>query len=136
MYSHQRFRTTARHRELIGEMRELSTSWAQQALLACLEHLLDSLVTEAWCIGVIDAYLDGDDGFCVIYRFGTYSRTLGLRRCDDNGHPQVYGDSASDIGREIADFDIGEPLGTVSLRLRHDPSTDTWWWGDLHRPER
>lgn len=129
-YSRQRFRTTARHRELVTNVRSLPGTWAQQALLACLEHLLVSRTTEAWCVGIVDAYLDDDDGFCVIYRFGTYRRTIGLRRGNDADHPCVYGDSASDIGQEIADFDIGEPLGTVASRLSHDPSTGVWWWGD------
>jgi len=45
----------------------------------------------------------------------------------------MTGAPASDprsFGQEIADFSIGEPLGTVIERLRPDP-LGVHWWGDL-----
>ena len=44
----------------------------------------------------------------------------------------MFDEPASDpaqVGRDIADFDIGEPLGTVAERLREDAHGVHWWGG-------
>lgn len=45
----------------------------------------------------------------------------------------MYGDPVSDpesFGQDVADFDIGEPLGTVAKSLRRDDHGVSWW-GEL-----
>lgn len=141
---------TDRHAALLGdpELRD-SPHWSATALLACLEHLRVSSVTEAARVAVVDAWLDGPDAFCVVYRppFDG-ERVVGLRRCRQEavdtqewrlGDMTTWGYDMSPradwvdpvaFGWNVADFDIGEPLGFVATILRNDCG-DIGWWGSL-----
>lgn len=133
-YSRDRFRTTARHRDLIASLPDGRGSWAQTTLRTCLDHLTDSPVTEAWRVGVVDAWTESEDVFCVVYRWGAHSRTLGLRVAKADFSPGMFTDDPREIGAEIADYCIGEPLGTVAEHLAHDPTAHVWWWGSSADP--
>ncbi len=107
--------------------------WSQAALRACLEHLLVSTVTEAADVAVDDAWLDGPSAFCVVYRVPFFEGLAGLRRDASDARPAIEDErrdagmmtSGYDMadqavldgqvpdpvgfGRNVADFDIGEP---------------------------
>jgi len=141
-------------------------SWSAAALHACLEHLRTSTVTSAARVSVVDAWLDGPEALCVLYRppFDE-GRVVGLRRtraealearewrlgdltswgyslepgrpfADDppaGDSPGAVRDPAVDpaaFGWNVADFDLGEPLGFVVTILRYDRA-DVGWWGRL-----
>lgn len=160
----QRRQFTARHAELLDDPRlSESREWSAIALWSCLEHLRVSSVTEAGRVAVVDAWLDGPDAFCVLYRppFAE-AAVVGLRRCREQalevrewrlgdittwgydmsaGGAGVPGDPGSGrgaagfvdpvaFGWNVADFDIGEPLGFVATILRYGPG-DIGWWGSL-----
>ncbi|MBE7196083.1 MAG: hypothetical protein INR66_26850 [Gordonia polyisoprenivorans] len=136
---------TARHLHLIDAF-DGAPSWSARALHACLAHLLTSSVTEAARVVVVDAWLDGDDAFCVLYRPPhDEGRVVGLRRCRDDavdrgdwriGDLTTWGyELGPDIAPEpfgwnVADFDLGEPLGYVTTVLRYD-AADVGWWGNV-----
>lgn len=152
-------RFTPRHQELLRELAaNRGRGWSALALLACLEHLRVSTVTEAARVSVVDAWIDGADAFCVVYH-PPYDegRVVGLRRSrseavetrtwrlgdmttwgypmDLSGPRDEAGDAAHLIdpvafGWNVADFDIGEPLGFVVTILRYDRG-DIGWWGSL-----
>jgi hypothetical protein len=143
-------RFTERHAALLGDpqLRE-RPEWSATALWACLEHLRVSAVTQAARVAVVDAWLDGPDAFCVLYHppFDD-ARVVGLRRCRQEalearewrlGDMTTWGydmSSAPDwvdpvaFGWNVADFDIGEPLGFIATILRYDRA-DIGWWGSL-----
>jgi hypothetical protein len=164
-----RRRFTDRHAALLRDPELLERAeWSATALWACLEHLRFSTVTQAARAAVVDAWLDGPDAFCVLYRppFDE-ARVVGLCRCrqealearewrlgdmtawgydmtsdmtSDDGTRGLPGDDllAFDadwvdpvaFGWNVADFDIGEPLGFVATILRYDRG-DIGWWGSL-----
>jgi hypothetical protein len=136
--------------------------WSATALSACLAHVAVSTVTEAARVSILDAWLDGPDSFCVLYRAPfDESRVVGLRRCRQEaletriwrlGDMTTWGydmgpdrqaashrppDGAANdyvdpvaFGWNVADFDLGEPLGFVATILRYDRA-DIGWWGSL-----
>lgn len=111
-----------------------SRGWGEAALAACLERLNSSRVTQAWTVQVLDSWTEAGVAFCVVYRYPYFEGVLGIRRTFDE---DVNGDRAVDpgqFGRDVADYDIGEPLGTVADRLRLDESGIAWW-GDLDEDE-
>jgi hypothetical protein len=149
-------RFTARHEELLRELAGArGRGWSALALLACLEHLQVSTVTEAARVSVVDAWVDGPDAFCVVYHppFDE-GRVVGLRRIRSEavethtwrlgdmttwGYPVDLSGPADEpehlidpvaFGWNVADFDIGEPLGFVVTILRYDRG-DVGWWGTL-----
>lgn len=105
--------------------------WAKAALEACLLHLPVSRVTESRTVQVLDSWTEGERAFCVVYQYPYFKDgVLGIRCTFDT---DMYGDEPSDpeqFGRDVADFDIGEPLGTVANSLRSDLN-GIHWWGDL-----
>ncbi|MGI8678815.1 MAG: hypothetical protein ACR2LX_09045 [Jatrophihabitans sp.] len=140
-----------RHLELVEQLAG-DPEWAALALHACLTHLLTSTVTEAARVRVVDAWIEpDDDGLCIVYRPPhDEGRVVGLRRCrraatEPGGWrigdlttwgyemrtaaPGVLVDPHA-FGWNIADFDVGEPLGYVTTVLRYDRA-DIGWWGDL-----
>lgn len=105
-------------------------AWAQDALEACLQHLPESGLTETRTVEVLDSWTEDNAAFCVVYRYPYFRGVLGIRCTFDT---DMYGAPPTDavqFGRDIADFEIGEPLGSVVERLRPD-SADVYWWGDL-----
>lgn len=144
---------TERHRALLRDPVLLeAATWSASALAACLEHLLVSTVTQAARVAVVEAWTDGPDAFCVLYRppFGD-GRVVGVRRSRSEavearewrlGDMTTWGyamDGAPDapdgvdpvaFGWNVADFDLGEPLGFVATVLRYDRA-DVGWWGSL-----
>jgi hypothetical protein len=114
-----------------------------------MEQLRTSDLTGAGQVIVLDAWVDGQDAFCVVYhRPYDDPREIGIRRTVDDAAPSrnqkkyrpgqmtEYHDMGSTeipdpvaFGRNVADFDIGEP-GTDGP-LRHDDNTGTSWWGSL-----
>jgi hypothetical protein len=133
-YTRERFRTTAWHRELLDSLSAEGGTWAQTVLRACLQHLTTSQTTEAWLVGVIDAWAESEDAFCMVYRWGATPRTLGARVTKGDFSPGIFDDDPQEIGREIADYSIGEPLGTMADHLVLDPRTQVWWWGSRPLP--
>lgn len=142
--------TSARHLELL-ETYASATDWSSRALHACLSHLLTSSVTEAGRVRIINAWPESVDALCVVYRPPhDEDRVVGLRRrrreALEPGDWRI-GDITTwgyDLGRDVdgapvdaqrfgwnvADFDVGEPLGYVTTVLRHDLA-DIGWWGDV-----
>jgi hypothetical protein len=103
-----------------------SAEWAHAALFACVTHLPTSC-TEGRSVEVLAAWVEGSDALCHVYQYPYYTGVLGLRRALDT---DMYGEPLSDpesYGRDVADFDIGEPLGTVVDRLRLDDHGVSWW---------
>jgi hypothetical protein len=120
--------------------------------VACLEKLQTSTLTEAWCAAVEDAWTEGTDAICVVYRAQHVGESLvGVRRtradvlaasATDSYVPGDFVDvgmydlgDPSDpdpelFGYTVAEFDIGEPLGAVADQLRSD-TVGTGWWGTL-----
>lgn len=150
-------RFTARHAELLDDPRlREGREWSAIALWACLEHLRVSSVTEAGRVSVVDAWADGPEAFCVLYRppFGE-AWVVGLRRTrqealetrewrlgdmttwgydmgSNGASTRGGGESVEPVafGWNVADFDIGEPLGFVATILRYGRG-DIGWWGSL-----
>ncbi|MEO9138708.1 MAG: hypothetical protein ABI345_06530 [Jatrophihabitans sp.] len=141
---------SARHLELVDYYASVP-AWSARALHACLSHLRTSSVTEAARVRVIDAWPESVDALCVVYRPPhDEDRVVGLRRRRrDALEPGDWriGDITAwgyDLGRDpdgapvdaqcfgwnMADFDVGEPLGYVTTVLRYDHA-DIGWWGDL-----
>lgn len=141
---------THRHIELVGQL-ACAAEWAGVALHACVDHLLTSTVTEAARVQVVDAWIEAsDDALCLVYR-PPYDagRVVGLRRCRRDaiepgdwriGDMTTWGYDMTTVpgvpvdpnafGWNVADFDLGEPLGYVTTILRYD-SADIGWWGNL-----
>lgn len=145
-----------RHLDLLTEL-DTRQAWSDRALHACLRRLLTSTVTDAARVWVVDAWTEPaddplDEAVCVVYRPPhDEGRVVALRRRRrsaltpsewrigdlttwgwDVGVDDVDGQAvgAERFGWNMADFDIGEPLGYVTTVLRHD-ATDIGWWGDL-----
>lgn len=106
-----------------------SDEWLRAALYACVTGLSQSC-TEGSTVEVLAAWFDADDCLCVVYQYPLFDGVLGLRRDTDT---DMYGERPWDpvqLGQDIADFDIGEPLGTVAAGLRQD-AHGVRWWGTL-----
>lgn len=141
----RRGNVTPAHRELIAaltESRELQ--WSGLALLSCLRWLCTSTLTAAFEVQVEEAWTDGSDAFCIVYRapYGPQTR-VGIRSHRDEGDmfgsvdAAGHGPDPEEFGQQVADFNIGEPLGDIVTRLRSDQH-GVGWWGSLgdHLPTR
>ncbi|MBV9593732.1 MAG: hypothetical protein JO147_08060 [Actinobacteria bacterium] len=138
-----------RHAEVLADLiTGRADGWSAIALRECLDRLRSSTVTEAGRVIVEDAWIDGEDAICVVYRPPFDSeRTVGLRRsrraAEAPGEWRI-GDMTT-WGYEmppgqpidptifawnVADFDIGEPLGFILTILRADDD-GIGWWGNL-----
>lgn len=135
---------SGRHDELLRTL--VAADWASTALRACLDHLTTSSVTDAARVWIVDAWTDSDDSLCIVYR-PPYDegRVVGLRRTRRDaldpgdwrlGDMTTWGyDMGADadpvpFGWNVADFDVGEPLGYVTTILRYG-AADIGWWGNL-----
>ncbi|MEA1798898.1 hypothetical protein [Rhodococcus qingshengii] len=132
VYSPTQRRTTQQHRRLIEYFGQPTEAWSHRALHACLETLARSTVSEAWCVGVVDAWAEDESAFCVLYRYREYPHILGIRRSVNDYH---YPGGEADIdpaqfGQDVATGDIGEPLGTVAHKLKPD-TAGVHWWGSI-----
>jgi hypothetical protein len=124
---------------------EASGNWSKTALIACLEQLRTSNVTEAGQVSVLDAWVDGPDAFCVVYQSPYADEEVGIRRTADDassrnqkyrpgevtdGYDMGSAEMPDPVafGWNVADFDIGEPR---TGPLRHDEDSRTSWWGSL-----
>lgn len=134
----ERGSVTPAHRQLISTLtRSQELEWSGVALLSCLRWLCTSTLTEAPEVQVDGAWTDGSDAFCVVYRvpYGP-PRGVGFRCHRADGNPIGTIDSDGDdsepveFGRQVADFEIGEPLGSRVTRLRRDEH-GVGWWGSL-----
>lgn len=135
---------TLEHR-IIGQYLSIvdSGSWSHYALKACIQHLSASSVTQARRIGVVAAWADGDDAFCIIYRREIVNYEIGIRRTSDSADvPDVYEmpRSASfagaldpvSFGKNVADFDIAVPFLERIVPVVQD-GHGVRWWGDINR---
>ena len=138
---------TEQHARLLSRLQATaSADWSRTALIACLEQLRTSNVTEAGQVAVLDAWVDGPDAFCVVYQSPYEDGEVGIRRTVDDASPrnqknrpgemtESYDMGSAEIpdpvafGWNVADFDIGDP-GTDGP-LRHDEDSGTSWWGSL-----
>lgn len=108
-----------------------SSEWLHAALYATVAGLSHGC-TEGDKVEVFAAWIDDADHLCFVYQYPYFDGVLGYR-CNDDLEEDVYGDALEDpgaFGQEVADFSIGEPLGSVVERLRTD-SLGVHWWGDL-----
>ncbi|MGG7308354.1 hypothetical protein ACQXVK_14305 [Curtobacterium sp. AB451] len=131
--------TSERHAELIAGLESAaSDEWGPRALLACLRKLRDGGPTEGRSVVVHDAWAT-EDGFRVVYDAPFGGPRVGVIR--DRGTSvdwlDVYttGDEPTpeEFGWEVADHNIGEPLGRHIDDLDLD-ADGLGWWG--HRPLR
>lgn len=125
-YSRQNRRFTGQHRQLLNSI-ALESTWSGVALRACLRRLATSDLTESWGVGVLDAWTDGPAAFCVVYRWQDAEQTLGIRMTKSGSPKEEEPEDAERFGRGVADFDIGEPLGTVKASLQPDVNGVHWW---------
>lgn len=121
-------------------------AWSTTALWSCLDHLRVSTVTLAAAVSIEEAWTDGPEAFCVVYHPPMdEQRMVGLRRQRRDatepgewriGDLTTWGyELGADVdplvfGWNVADFDVGEPLGYVVNLLRTD-DTGIQWWGTL-----
>ncbi|CAM3440821.1 hypothetical protein [Tsukamurella hominis] len=124
-YSPELPRTTRSHNRLIEECGVPRTP-EEAALLGCLMALRDGSITEAWCVGVIDAGTTGDL-FHVVYRWWDHPVTLGF--ATEATISPLYGTvgDPETVGRDAAAFCIGEPLGARADHLVRDANGVHWW---------
>jgi hypothetical protein len=127
-----------RHAELIAELEAAaSTEWGPRALLACLKRLRDGGPAEAHRVFVHEAWAR-DDAFQVVYD-SPEGLHVGLIRergtTIDRLDPADAEISPEEFGQEVADFNIGEPLGAYAEILDVD-SQGLGWWGHLPLPTR
>jgi hypothetical protein len=120
------------HDDLLAGFPAASTSWSAAALRACLEAVRDGVGAER--VAVTDAWVDGDEAFCVIYAPPWLIGTLaGLRRArSDVASDTIYQtlDDPADFGHTVTDWDLSEPLGRRQDELRYD-ADGLGWWGTL-----
>ncbi|MBF6134218.1 hypothetical protein IU501_14575 [Nocardia otitidiscaviarum] len=98
---------------------------------------MTSTVTEAWRIAVIDAWVEDEWTFVVVYRSPYFDGPLALRSSTYDAHTNAFSSMSSprladapdpvQFGRDVADFDIGEPLGAMRENLRVDGDGIHWW---------
>jgi hypothetical protein len=105
-----------------------SVEWLHAALYACVTGLSRSC-TEGETVEVLAAWID-DDGLCVVYQYPYFDGVLGFRTGTELDTDNEMALSAPEFGQDIADFNIGEPLGSVVDHLRQD-AYGVHWWGDL-----
>jgi hypothetical protein len=78
-------RFSKQHARLLSQLQsEASADWSRTALVACLEQLRTSNVTEAGQVAVLDAWVDGSDAFCVVYQSPYEAGEVGIRRTIDD----------------------------------------------------
>ena len=105
-----------------------SEEWLRAALYASVTGLSTSC-TAGETVEVLAAWIDGD-ALCFVYQAPYYDGVLGLRHNTETDQYDEGPPDPSTFGQDIADFAIGEPLGTVADRLRRD-TDGVHWWGDL-----
>lgn len=127
---------SVRHAELIAELEaSLAEEWGQRALLACLRKLRDGGPTEAASVVVHDAWATADE-FRVVYDSPWQGPRVGIIRdrwtTIDRTDAYATGDQSTpeEFGQEVADFNIGEPLGAYLDILDFD-AAGLGWWGHI-----
>ncbi|QIS11171.1 hypothetical protein [Nocardia arthritidis] len=104
---------------------------------------MTSTATEGWRIAVEDAWIEDEWTFVVVYRSPYFDGRLALRRSTYDPADDTFASMYSprlptapnpvDYGRDVADYDIGEPLGSVRDHLRVDDN-GMHWWGSTPTP--
>ncbi|OII10883.1 hypothetical protein BIU97_08320 [Curtobacterium sp. MCBA15_009] len=124
-----------RHAALIAELEAAgSEEWGPRALLACLQKLRDGGPTEAALVVVHDAWSTSDE-FRVVYD-SPWGPRVGIIRdrwtTIDRTDAYTTGDEATpeEFGHEVADYNIGEPLGRYVDILDID-ADGLGWWGHI-----
>ncbi len=108
-----------------------SSEWLRAALYATVTGLSLSC-TEGGTVEVFAAWIDDADRPCFVHQYPYSDGVLGFR-CTDDIEEDVYGDALADpraFGQEVADFAVGEPLGSVAGHLRPD-RIGVHWCGEL-----
>ncbi|CAM4462155.1 hypothetical protein NONI108955_30900 [Nocardia ninae] len=98
---------------------------------------MTSNIPVSWRVTVEDAWVEEEWTVVVVYRSQFFDGPLALRRTTHDPHSNTFSSmyspqlsSAPDpvqFGRDVADFDIGEPLGTVTDHVRVDDNGIQWW---------
>src|SRR5665213_1058018 len=113
---------TEAHVRLIADLRRPKNhTWVQMALLACLERLSEGGATEGAIVLVRDAWSGPGPRLNVIYQPPWMPFDVGcVRWRGSRDLNRVYGAehggpmTAMEFGWNVADWDIGEPLGTYA----------------------
>jgi hypothetical protein len=101
-----------------------SAEWAQALLYGAVTNLPGSL-TEGRTVEVLAAWVDAENGVCIIYQYPWFSGMLGCRVSADRVH-RSYASDVAKFGSDLANS-IGEPLGRNPERyLRTDHHGVAW----------
>jgi hypothetical protein len=133
---------------LLAALHPDASDWSERALHACLQRVMTGTVGRVSEVVVEDAWLDGPDAFCVIYRPPDGDRSVGLRRHRDDARDAVawqpgdlvlrYDVGPGDVPEpapfawNVAEGDLANPLGHLADALRIDLK-GVGWWGTLRR---
>jgi hypothetical protein len=139
----------SKHDRLWAGLGASHDSWSVAALRGCLEAVRDRVGAEV--VSVTDAWVDGDDAFCVIYTPPWGAMPLvGIRReradiqrgkveGDDIdlgvgilGAYSGFDDDPEGFGYTVVDWEMSEPLGNQAEHLRFDDS-GLGWLGSLNQ---
>lgn len=99
----------------------LVTSRAAQVLAKVLLGAPDTMGTG---LVVIDSWVEGEDTFCIVYRYEFFDGVVGLRRTVE---PDWSIDAVVD---HVLVGELGEPLGAMEDELVADKDGVMWWAGD------
>lgn len=130
--------------EHVAAVSKFSAAHAQRYSEVALDSCLQGLRSQSG-VRVRQAFVEGEWTFVVQYDRDDFDGRLALRTTVlDVDHPKrfesQYGDDLpippvpERVGKDVAYFDIGEPLGTVADHLRLDPE-GVYWWGPGHVSE-
>jgi hypothetical protein len=110
---------------------DMTESLASRALSALLDYLPRSY-TEGSHLDVLDSWTEGDSVVCVVYQFHGWDAVIGYRQ-----HVELDDElpTLEDWVEEVANFNIGEPLGTIARHMWLDDE-GVHWWGALPVPGR
>jgi hypothetical protein len=103
--------------------------WSEAALRSCLEQLRTSTVTEAHDVVVHDAWIDGPDAFCLVYRNPYFDGLIGIRRHADDALEAIKGrwtpGRSMTAGYDMAEASVLEGRAPDPLPLAATSPTST-----------
>jgi hypothetical protein len=106
-----------------------TVEWSHALLYGAVSGLPTSL-TEGRTVEALAAWVDTENGVCIVYQYPWFYGVLGCRVSADG----VDGRYASDLAKfagDIADFRIGEPLGNAPGRYLRADAHGVAWKGAL-----